>query len=109
MLVVVEGNLLESPAQVITNTVNCVGAMGAGIALEFKKQFPKMYEDYQNRCEKNEVVIGRPYLWTDGESQILNFPTKLHWKNPSQISYIEDGLKYLAENYDGLGISSIAM
>ncbi len=109
MLIVVEGNLLEAPAQVITNTVNCVGAMGSGIALEFKKRFPEMFEDYQQRCTMKEVAIGRPYLWTDGETQILNFPTKIHWKTPSQLSYVEDGLKYLAENYDQMGISSIAM
>lgn len=109
MVVVVEGNLLESPAQVLTNTVNCVGAMGAGIALEFKNRFPAMYEDYQKRCAAKSVAIGRPYLWEDESHQILNFPTKLHWKNPSELSYIEAGLKYLAEHHDEMGISSIAM
>ncbi len=109
MVIVVEGNLLESRAQVLTNAVNCVGAMGAGIALEFKNRFPKMYADYEQRCERKDVLIGRPYLWESDTHQILNFPTKLDWRNPSQLSYVEDGLKYLAENYDQMGISSIAM
>lgn len=103
------GDLFSSPAQVITNTVNCVGVMGAGLALEFKKRWPKMYDDYKARCERGEVIPGQPYLYEDGEVQILNFPTKRHWKENSLINDIEDGLKYLAINHAEMGVFFLAL
>jgi O-acetyl-ADP-ribose deacetylase (regulator of RNase III) len=109
MIHFVRGNLFQSAAQVLTNTVNCVGVMGKGVALEFKGRFPAMFEDYRSRCEKGEVRPGRPYLWEDDRAQILNFPTKRDWRNPSLLSDIEDGLRYLAAHYQELGIHSLAM
>ncbi len=93
------GDIFKSNAQVITNTVNCVGVMGKGLALAFKNQFPEMFEDYKAKCDRGEVKPGRPYLWENNNIQILNFPTKRHWKQDSILSDVEDGLKYLAENY----------
>lgn len=96
-------------AQTIVNTVNCVGVMGAGIALEFRLRFPEMYLDYVHRCERNEVKVGRPYLYTDyGRPWILNFPTKIHWKYPSKLEWIEQGLDYFVRNYENGGILFIA-
>lgn len=109
MLTYVRGNLFSSPAQVLTNAVNCVGVMGAGIALDFKNRFPVMFDDYKRRCTLGEVVPGRPYLWENDEVQILNFPTKRHWKDPSQIEDIEAGLQYLATHYTDLGIATLAL
>lgn len=62
---VLVGNLFDSKAQTLVNTVNCVGVMGKGIALEFKNRFPGMYEDYVVRCDRNEVKLGRPYLYKE--------------------------------------------
>lgn len=103
------GNIFESGANTIVNTVNCVGVMGKGIALEFKKRYPQMFKEYVSMCERNEVEPGKPYLYRDllGTS-VLNFPTKDHWKSPSQLSYIISGLDWFVENYDNLGIDSIA-
>lgn len=96
-------------AQTIVNTVNCVGVMGAGLALEFQLRFPEMEKDYVERCNKKRVEVGRPYLYKDyGTPWILNFPTKNHWKYPSKIEWIEQGLRYFSANYQRGGITSIA-
>ena len=109
MVTFVNGDIFSSPAQVLTNTVNCVGVMGKGVALEFKNRCPAMFNDYKNRCDRNEVKPGTPYLWEDDSTQVLNFPTKRHWREPSLVQDIVDGLKYLAENYGSMGIQSLAM
>jgi O-acetyl-ADP-ribose deacetylase (regulator of RNase III) len=105
----VKGNIFQSPAQVLTNPVNCVGIMGKGVAIEFKNRFPQLFSDYQQRCAKGQVIPGKPYLWEDDSNQILNFPTKRHWRDKSLLQDIEDGLKHLASSYEQLGIQSIAM
>jgi O-acetyl-ADP-ribose deacetylase (regulator of RNase III)/uncharacterized protein Smg (DUF494 family) len=95
--------------QTIVNTVNCVGVMGAGLALEFQLRFPEMEKDYVERCRKKEVKTGKPYLYRNyGNVWILNFPTKDHWKYPSKIEWIDEGLKYFSINYQKGGITSIA-
>ena len=109
MITYVQGDIFSSSAQVITNTVNCVGAMGAGIALEFKKRFPEMYADYKSKCDQNQVRPGTPYLWESDQVQILNFPTKRHWQENSYLEDIETGLKYLSENYQSMGIQTLAL
>lgn len=109
MLVVVDGNIFDSPAQVITNTVNCVGVMGKGIALEYKVRFPAMFSDYKDRCKSGRLLIGEPYIWEDDRVQILNFPTKRHWRDRSRLEDIKAGLKYLANNYQNMGIFTLAL
>lgn len=103
------GNIFDSTAKTVVNTVNCVGVMGKGIAEEFKRRFPEMFREYVRLCDLGEVRPGQPYLYTDiyGTS-IINFPTKNHWKSPSKLSYISDGLNWFVQNYEQLGITSIA-
>jgi len=109
MITYSESTVFNTPAQTIVNTINCVGVMGAGVALEFRLRYPEMFEDYVSRCKSMSVKIGRPYLFRDYSSPyILNFPTKKHWKQPSKIEWIEDGLKYFVANYEKTNISSIA-
>lgn len=109
MITVKIGNLLASSAQTLVNTVNCAGVMGKGIALEFKKQFPAMFQDYLARCEAGQVQLGIPYLFTDLlGSSILNFPTKKHWRSPSRLQDIVQGLDYFVAHYEEWGIQSIA-
>lgn len=104
------GDILKSKAQTIVNTVNCVGVMGKGIALEFRKRFPDMFRDYEQRCERGEVRLGEPYLYkTLFGQQIVNFPTKEHWKSVSKIRDIEEGLDYLLKHHEQWGITSIAI
>ena len=109
MITFVKGNLFDSAAQVVTNTVNCVGVMGKGVALEFKNRYPALFEDYRARCGRSEVRPGEPYLWEDDRVQVLNFPTKRDWRENSRLEDIEQGLQYLAKHYQDLGIQSLAM
>src|SRR4051794_8075959 len=95
---VVTGDMFASGAQTLVNTVNTVGVMGKGVALEFKKRFPDMYEDYRQRCAAGAVRLGQPYLYrTLLPPYILNFPTKDHWRSVSKLSDIIEGLDYLEE------------
>jgi uncharacterized protein YwgA/O-acetyl-ADP-ribose deacetylase (regulator of RNase III) len=84
--------------------------MGKGIALEFKNRFPDMYEDYVQRCQRGEVKPGIPYLYkTLFPPQIINFPTKDHWKSLSELNDIEHGLTHLVEHYKEWGVTSLAI
>ena len=104
------GDILKSNAQTLVNTVNCVGIMGKGIALEFKEQFSDMFNDYVERCNRNEVRLGKPYLFKRlTPPWILNFPTKGHWRSVSRIEDIVKGLKYLLQHYKEWGITSLAV
>ena len=108
-MVVKIGNIFESKCSTIVNAVNCAGVMGKGIALEFKKLYPEMYLDYVRKCNAGEVKTGIPYVYMNNDgSKILNFPTKDHWRSPSRLSYITDGLNWFVENYDKYGIDKIA-
>lgn len=107
---VIIGDILGSKAQTLINTVNCVGVMGKGIALEFKKKFPEMFEDYVERCERKDVKPGVPYIYkTLFPPQIINFPTKDHWKSVSRIADIERGLQILMTRYKDWGVTSLAI
>jgi uncharacterized protein YwgA/O-acetyl-ADP-ribose deacetylase (regulator of RNase III) len=109
-LKVLIGNLFDSKAQTLVNTVNCVGVMGAGIALEFKKRFPSMYEDYVQRCETGQVRLGQPYLYRRvTEPWILNIPTKDHWRSVSRLDDIVRGLEFVQHRYREWGITSMAV
>ncbi len=104
------GDLFESSAQTLVNTVNCVGIMGKGVALEFKKRFPGMFKDYVERCEKGQVQLGKPYLYRSLlPPWVLNFPTKGHWRSVSQLTDIEDGLRFLQSHYREWNITSLAV
>ncbi len=108
MIEYIEGNIFDSPAQVIVNTVNTVGVMGKGIALEFKNRYPQMFEKYKTACEKHMLTIGKLMLVSAPDHMLLLFPTKENWRYPSKLSYIEQGLKRFCDNYAQRGITSIA-
>ena len=104
MITYLNGNLFDSKVQVLTNAINCVGVMGKGVALEFKNRYPVMHSKYVARCKKGEIKIGEPWFWEDENAQILNFPTKQHWRDPSSLEFIELGLLWLVSKYSELGI-----
>lgn len=94
MLHYTEASVFDVHAQVIVNTVNCVGVMGNGLALECRLRYPAMYAEYVARCRQGEMRIGQPYLyWYSERFGILNFPCKEHWKFPSQLAWIRRGLE----------------
>jgi len=108
MIHYVRGDLFESPAQTLVNTVNTVGVMGKGIAYRFKRIYPEMFEEYRRLCESQELDIGRLHLWTTPHKLVLNFPTKTTWRQPSRPSYIEKGLQTFVRTHADLGIDSVA-
>jgi O-acetyl-ADP-ribose deacetylase (regulator of RNase III) len=108
-----KGNLLEADTEAVVNTVNTVGVMGKGIALQFRKAFPDNYEAYRRACEKGEVVPGRMFVFETGQLTgprlIINFPTKRHWKSKTRIEDIETGLVDLVRVIGEDRIRSIAV
>lgn len=112
MIIFKTGNIFTSTTKCTVNTINCVGAMGAGIALQHKKRYPEQYTTYREQCFLKKIHTGNVYLWkgTDYgyDRDVLWFPTKYDWKNPSKIEYIENGLKAFVENYKNLNITSIS-
>jgi O-acetyl-ADP-ribose deacetylase (regulator of RNase III) len=103
----IEGDIFQSPVQVIVNPVNTVGVMGKGLALAFKKRYPEMFLCYQKACEKNQLKIGKLMLWNGPDYKVLLFPTKENWRYPSRLEYIEQGLKKFRDRYMEKGITSI--
>ena len=104
----VDQDIFKSKADAITNTVNCVGIMGKGLAKEFKMRFPEMYKDYRKKCEKNQLKIGKLHVFKTLNRLIINFPTKQHWKHNSKLDWIEAGLKYFVKKYKKWHITSVA-
>lgn len=107
------GNLLSADAEALVNTVNTEGVMGKGIALQFRRAYPAMYEAYREAARAGEIRLGRVQVWPTqqltGPKFIINFPTKGHWKSRSRLHDIETGLVNLVDTVRELGISSIAV
>ena len=114
MIKYVKGNLLESDAEALVNTVNTVGVMGKGIALQFKNQYPINYKTYQQACKANKIQIGRMFVTNEstllkGSKTIINFLTKTDCRKPSEYIYIEQGLKDLKQVLHINQIKSVAL
>jgi O-acetyl-ADP-ribose deacetylase (regulator of RNase III) len=108
MLIYHRTNLLESNAQTLVNTVNCVGVMGKGIALEFKQRYPAMFRAYKRICDLHQLEIGTLWLWQGADHWVLNFPTKKHWRYPSKIEWVEAGLDKFVAEYSRRGITEVS-
>jgi O-acetyl-ADP-ribose deacetylase (regulator of RNase III) len=113
MISLKSGDILADVAEAVVNTVNCVGVMGRGIALQFKKAFPENFKVYEEACERGQVQPGRMLFFDIGRLQnpryVINFPTKRHWKGKSRIEDIEAGLVALVREVKARGIRSIAI
>ena len=107
------GDILEEDAEALVNSVNCVGVMGRGIALQFRYAFPDNYKAYLAACKRNEVKPGHMLVFMTGQLSnpryIINFPTKRHWRGKSRIEDIEAGLYTLGETIRKYNIRSIAL
>ena len=108
-----QGDLFEDNAQALVNPVNCVGVMGKGLALEFKKRFPDNFRTYVSACRQGRVQPGRMFVFNTYKRQthqyVINFPTKRHWRDSSRTEDIEAGIAALAEEIRGRRIESIAI
>ncbi|MBI1255989.1 MAG: Appr-1-p processing protein [Chloroflexi bacterium] len=112
MIQFVKGDILKQDAEALINTVNCVGIMGRGIALQFRKAFPENFKAYEIACKHNEVKLGQMFVFETGgfyPRYIINFPTKQHWKSKSRIEDIQNGLKALVQEVEERKIKSIAI
>lgn len=114
MITFTEGNLLKADTEALVNAVNTVGVMGKGIALMFKEAFPENFRAYAAACKQHEVKVGRIFVTERKDSMeaprwIINFPTKQHWRNPSEIEWIEDGLQDLVRFIREHKVKSIAL
>lgn len=113
MIIYKVGNILDAKVEALVNTVNTVGVMGKGIALQFKNEFPENYKAYKDAISRHEIVVGSvqvvPVNQLSGIKYIVNFPTKAHWRYPSKIQWIIDGLKDLREKIIFFNIKSIAI
>ncbi|MCY4489270.1 MAG: macro domain-containing protein [Deltaproteobacteria bacterium] len=107
------GNILAEDTDALVNTVNCVGVMGRGIALQFKNAFPDNFRAYADACKRREVEPGRMFVFETRQltnpRYIINFPTKRHWRGKSRVEDIDAGLKALKETIVGKGIHSVAI
>ena len=105
------GDLLRADVDALVNTVNTVGAMGKGIALQFKRAYPEMFTAYLAACRAGEVQVGRMHVWRTGALTgprfVINFPTKQDWRNPSRLEWVRDGLSDLVRVVEQEQIRSI--
>lgn len=113
MIIEATGNLLKAPVDALVNTVNTQGVMGKGIALQFKRAFPAMFEEYAAAAKRGEVALGKMHVWPtqtlDGPRYVINFPTKGHWRAKSRLEDVESGLRDLVRVIRDLSITSIAV
>lgn len=110
------GDMFSEPVEALVNTVNCVGVMGKGVALTFKQRWPENFKAYKRACDKKALNPGTMLVYdthqllpSDGPRFVVNFPTKAHWRSPSKLSYIEQGLDALVREIRKYGITSIAL
>lgn len=112
MIKVLVGDIFDSEMETLVNTVNCAGVMGKGIAKEFKRRYPEMFSEYKDMCERKEIKLGQLTIYEVDDifskRRVLNFPTKGHWKSPSKLTDIINGLDYFISNYKAWDITSIA-
>ena len=110
MLKLIEnGDIFNSDCEYLVNPVNTVGVMGKGLALSFKNKFPNNFEKYKKYCQSGDLTVGKLLITFENNKKIINFPTKIHWKDNSKMKFIEDGLEKLKFAIKKRNIKSIAM
>lgn len=113
MIEYVQGNIFAASVEALVNTVNCIGVMGRGIALQFKNAFPENFKAYAAACQRKDVQPGRMFVYETNRltnpRYIINFPTKRHWQSKSRMEDIDSGLKALAQEISDRHIRSIAI
>ncbi len=110
------GNMFDEPTEAIVNTVNCVGVMGKGVALEFKRRWPENFKAYKRLCDEKHLSPGQVFIFDNNDilengkhRYLINFPTKQHWRSRSKIEYIEAGLDNFVQQVREFGIKSISL
>ena len=114
MIEFVKGNIFDADVEALVNPVNCVGIMGKGLALQFKKKFPDYYKHYANACKERRIILGNAYFYINlypdfRTSLIVSFPTKYHWQDKSRLWDITQGLEMLSIKIRDFKVKSIAI
>ena len=113
MIIFQRGDIFLDDAQALVNPVNCVGVMGKGLALQFKKRFPENFDRYARACRLGQVEPGSMMIHEEAEGSspryLVNFPTKRHWRDESRLEDIENGIRALAREIQERGIRSVAV
>lgn len=112
MIELVHGNLLDAPAEAIVNSVNTVGVMGKGLALQFKRAYPRNFTEYEAACKRGEVEVGKVFVHETGQLHprwIFNVPTKRHWRQPSRLDDVRQGIVALVDEVRRRGLRSVAV
>ena len=109
MIKLVKRNIFDSECEFLVNPVNCVGVMGKGLALQFKNLFPNNFNKYRKFCLENKLSIGKLLITVEENKKTINFPTKIHWSNPSKLEYIIVGLQKLKIAIEKFNIKSVAI
>jgi len=105
-----EGSLFDTRLQTITAPVNTVGVMGNGLALAMKERVRGLFDFYKDLCDRGELVVGKPVVYKlNAKHQVLLFPTKKHWKDPSKPEYLTEGLDHLVTHYKEMGITELGL
>ncbi|KKR00036.1 MAG: Appr-1-p processing domain protein [Candidatus Woesebacteria bacterium GW2011_GWB1_39_12] len=105
----VHGNIFDSDCDILVNTINCVGVMGKGVALECKKRFPQNFKEYWKACKDEQIHPGEIFIFQENGKTIINLATKNHWKNSSRLEWVEKGTIALARLLRASGGSTIAI
>ena len=108
MIHYIDGTVFNTDAMAIVNTINCTGVMNAGIALEYSLRYPEMFNDYEEKCKNKLLKVGNVDYYHDKDVIIVNFPTKWHFKYPSQLPWIESGLQDFVKTFKQHNITSVA-
>ncbi|HEX2618839.1 MAG TPA: macro domain-containing protein, partial [Phototrophicaceae bacterium] len=108
MITYVNGDLLQSPAKVLVNPTNTVGVMGRGLAADFKRIYPEMFDQYRTLCETRRLAVGQLHLYRTPHKWVLNFPIKKHWREEVRLDDIEAGLQKFAAIYADQGMTSVS-
>lgn len=103
------GDLFDAEVEALVNTVNCAGVMGKGLAAQFKRVYPAMFEDYSRAARVGEVRLGRMHVWPGGSRLVINFPTKAHWRDRSYLADIDSGLADLVRVLRVRAVASVAI
>lgn len=107
MVMYIKTDIFTSNADALVNPVNCVGVMGKGLAEQFKHKYPTMYQEYRELCFSGKLSPGMLHVYRSNKA-IINFPTKLHWRNPSKLEYIGKGLDAFLSSYRDYNIQSVS-
>lgn len=109
MIEVIRGDMFAESYELIVNPINCVGVMGGGLAAIFRRRYPKAHEDYVVACGQGKVKVGTMFLTFTDDQDIAHFPTKDHYRDPSEMSYVVDGMRDLRSILGTVGYKSCAI